>query len=232
MPENWILLIDPSKNLHPVYRFLLEGEGYQVETAFDLKEASHRISLRTYASVITEYLPPLEEISQMFQRIKEHTPETYILMVTDAIVDGSTYDQLFAIGVDDLIFKPCSPLTILAQIKKGERQRDLFLRKRDLERQAILDPLAKHIQQYIFSPTYLRKCFRQELKKARRHHDSFSLLLVEIPPKDKVGDRFEGFCIELLKMLRRSTRGEDLVGRENGNFEILLPKRMGPALKR
>ena len=227
MPDNWILLIDPCRSLHLVYRFFFEREGYHVETALNLKEASCRVSLRTYLSIVTEFLRPLEAISPLFQRIKEQTPETYILMVTDAIIDDATYDQLFAAGVDDFISKPCSPQRILTHIKKGRRQRELLLRKRDLETQSILDPLSEHSKQYIFSPTYLKKCVREELKKARRHGSSFSFILAEIPPREKMGGQFETFCIELSGILRRSTREEDLVGRENGNFGILLPETNG-----
>jgi GGDEF domain-containing protein len=49
-------------------------------------------------------------------------------------------------------------------------------------------------------------------------------LLVEIPAQEKMGDRFEHFCIELAKIFRHNTREEDLVGRENVNFGILLPE--------
>jgi GGDEF domain-containing protein len=39
-----------------------------------------------------------------------------------------------------------------------------------------------------------------------------------------MGDRFELFCQELARLVRTYTREEDLVGRENGNFGILLPE--------
>jgi GGDEF domain-containing protein len=39
-----------------------------------------------------------------------------------------------------------------------------------------------------------------------------------------MGERFEPFCQELAKLVRTYTREEDLVGRENGNFGILLPE--------
>jgi GGDEF domain-containing protein len=39
-----------------------------------------------------------------------------------------------------------------------------------------------------------------------------------------MGERFEFFCQELAKLVRTYTREEDMVGRENGNFGILLPE--------
>jgi GGDEF domain-containing protein len=39
-----------------------------------------------------------------------------------------------------------------------------------------------------------------------------------------IGERFQLFCQELARILRTYTREEDLVGRENGNFGILLPE--------
>jgi len=47
---------------------------------------------------------------------------------------------------------------------------------------------------------------------------------MEIPNKEKMGDRFESVYVELIKILRRNVREEDIVGRENGNLAILLPE--------
>jgi len=93
-----------------------------------------------------------------------------------------------------------------------------------VERQALLDRITQEIRQPIFNPAYFRKCLRQELKRARRHKHPLSLLVMRIPDEEKIADQLEDFCVELAKILRSHTREEDLVGREDGNFGILLPE--------
>jgi len=224
MPEHSILLVDPSQNLLNIYRMILQEEKYSVETATNVNEAFHRLSLRQYSVLITEYLYPLEDTCRMIQWLKHGSPETYILMVTDADIDETTYETLFDIGLDDLILKPSPAEKILVHVKKGIRQRDIILEKQEVERQTLFDRVGQQTQQPIFNSAYFRKCLRQEIKRARRHKHPLSLLLLRIPPEEMLGDRLENFCVELAKLLRTHTREEDLVGRENGNFGILLPE--------
>jgi len=224
MPEHWILLLDPFKVLLNTYRTILEAEKYSVETAINIEEATQRLSLRHYSVFITEYFYPLEDTCRLIQSLKHTAPETYLLMVTEADIDETTYEVLFDIGLDDLILKPYPPEKIQVHIKRGIRQRNFVLEKQEVERQTLFDRVARQIQQPIFNTAYFRKCLRQELKRARRHKHPLSLLLLRIPPEEMLGNRFENFCVELAKLIRGYTREEDVVGRENGNFGILLPE--------
>jgi PleD family two-component response regulator len=224
MSDNSILFLDPYKSLLITYRRILEAHDYLVETALNLDEAFQKCSLQQYAVFVTEYISPFEDICRLIQWLKHQSPETYIIMVTHADIDETTYEALFDIGLDHLIFKPCAPDRILVHIRKGMRQRNLILRKQEAEKQSVLDPIAIEIQRPIFNPTYFRKCLRQELKRAKRHQHPLSLLLIKIPTEVTIGERFELFCQELAKLVRSYTREEDMVGRENGNFGILLPE--------
>jgi len=203
---------------------ILEEEEYSVETASNLEEAYLLFKTRRYSVIITEYVPPFQATHTMIQYVKKEAPETYIIILTNAIIDEQTYKKLFEVGVDDFILKPYSPEKVLVHISKGLKQRDLVVKSREFEREGLLDPIAQETREFVFSPGYFRRCLRQELKRAQRHHQRLSLLLIEIPDKEKLGERFEGFCVKLVKILRSHTREEDMVGRQNGNFGILLPQ--------
>lgn len=219
-----ILIIDPFKNLLDIYRIFLEKEKYSVETVFNLREASQKLSLDHYAVLMTEFLPPFEETFQMLLWVKEQSPETYIIIVTNAIVDEITYERLFRTGVDDLILKPYSPQKILVHVQKGFRNRTLILEKRELEKESVIDPVTQQVHQPIYNLGHFRKCLRQELKRAKRHAHAFSLILMEFPNKGIDRDEFEDLIVELIKIMRNNTREEDVVGRGNGGFGILLPE--------
>ena len=224
MPNHWILLIDPFKNLLNAYRIILEEENYWVETAINLKDAYQLFEKRQYSVIITEYIPPFEVNDGLIQWVKKNTPETYIIMVTNATVDEKTYEKLFAIGVDDFILKPYTPDKILVHVKKGLKQRDLILKMQELERLSLLEPITKEIQGLIFNAIFFKSCLRQEVKKAKRHHHPFSLLLIQMPAKEEIGDRFDSFYMELVKIVKRYTREEDMVGKNNGEIGIILPE--------
>lgn len=224
MSLNSVLLIDPFKNLLNAYRMILEEEKYLVDTALNLKEAYELFKRRQYCVIITEYVPPFETADYLIKWVKEKTPETYIIVVTSAFVDEKTYENLFEIGADDFILKPYSPEKILVHIKKGLKLRNLILRMHRLERMNVLELITEHVQGVVFNPIFFKKCLRQELKRAKRHQHALSLLLLQLPEDGKIGDLFDRFYIKLVRIVRKSTREEDIVGRDNGDIGILLPE--------
>jgi diguanylate cyclase (GGDEF)-like protein len=224
MSKPSILLIDPFKNLLDAYQMIFEKEYCQVQTANNLDEAFHWISINQFSVIITEYLLPFEETHRMIRLIKQNTPEAYIIMVTNIIIDEVSYEKLFMEGIDDIILKPYSPEKIIVHIKKGLRQRDLILQKQEIERQSLIDPIAQKVKQLIFNSIFLKKCLRQELKKANRHRHPFSLILITLPTKENIGDRFEACYMELVKIIRKYIREEDMVGKNNGEIGVILPE--------
>lgn len=224
MNSNWILLLDPFKNLLNAYRMILEEEKYGVETSLNVRDAYQLLKRRQYSVIITEYTPPFESTDYMIKWVKRNAPETYIIIVTNAAIDEKTYENLFTIGVDDFILKPYSPERILVHVKKGLKQRDLILKVKELERLSLLEPITEKIQEVIFNIMFFKRCLRQEIKKARRHRHPFSLLLIQMPDKGKISDRFDSFYTELVKIVKRHTREEDMVGKNNGEIGIILPE--------
>ena len=224
MPNHWILLIDPFRNLLNAYRMILEEEKYLVETALKLKDAYELFKIREYSVIITEYVPPFETTDYMIEWVKKKTPETYIIVISNAFIDEKNYEKLFTKGVDDFILKPYSPDKILVHIKKGLKQRDLIIKMKEFEGLSVLEPITKEIQGFIFNAIFLRTCLRQEIKKSKRHHRPFSLLLIQMPTEEKMGDRFYSFYIELVRIVKRYTREEDIVGKNNGEIGIILPE--------
>ena len=223
MDSHWILLIDPFKNLLNTYRMILEEENYCIDTALNTKDAHSLFDKRPYSAILMEYIPPFEHLQGLIRWMKEKSPEIYILMVTNAAVDETTYEKLFEIGVDDFILKPYSPQKIIAHIKKGLRQREVTSKVQDLERLNLLDPIARNIEELIFSKIFLKRCLRQELKKSRRHCHPFSILLIQIPAKEKGGERYDHFYGELARRIRKFIREEDLMIKNNGEIALLLP---------
>lgn len=219
--QNWILLVDPFRNLVNAYRMILEAEKYGVDTAGDLEAACAQFGTREYSIVIIEYFPPYDDTCQIIRWMKQKRPEVYIIMVTNITIGEIDYGKLFGLGLDDLILKPYSPEKILVHIQKGLRQGELILKKQELEKQNVFDPCSPKVQKFIFNHMFFQRCLRQEMKRAKRHGHPLSIVLVKVPSEEKK-DPFDNFCNEMARILRSYIREEDIVGRENGSFEILL----------
>jgi hypothetical protein len=42
--------------------------------------------------------------------------------------------------------------------------------------------------------------------------------------REKIGDRFDIFYMELVKIVKKYTREEDMVGKDNGEIGVILPE--------
>lgn len=156
--------------------------------------------------------------------IKSRHPETYLILLTDSPVDDEGYERIFAAGADDLIVKPFPPEKLLVHVRRGLQQRALILEQEKLVRFNLLDPISQAIEQVILNRNYFKRSFRQELKRARRYQEPLSLILVKTEASETEEAEKGPFLVELAKLLRKSTREEDIIGRENGGFGILLYK--------
>jgi PleD family two-component response regulator len=217
---HWILLVDPFRNLLNAYKIILSEQGFHIETAESPREFSQKLPLRHYSVILTEYFPPFEETFIMIQKVKRVHPEAPIVMITHAQIDEATYEKLFEAGLDDIIFKPYSPEKILVHVRKALRQRDLIQRTQALFQR----PEAVTTPDLNLHPRTFKKSLRQELKRSKRHKHPLSLLLLDFTAQEGRRDRLEIFFAVLAKMLRRAIREEDILGKENGSFSILLPE--------
>lgn len=223
-PDNPLLLVDPDENLLQVYRILFEQEGLPVEAVASLEAARGKLLSRNYALIMAELLMPGEESLSFWQEIKAGHPEIYLILLTDALIDEERYERIFNAGADDLIIKPFPPGKLLVHIRRGLRLGALLRRQKDQDQLALMDPISWDIDPIIVSNDYFKQCFRQALKRARRFKDPLSLLLVKTTGLGKEAKDQDHFLMELATLLGKLTREEDIIGRENGGFGILLHK--------
>ncbi len=224
MPEKSICIIDPFENVFNVYRMILEEKGFAVCTFAELDQALQNCSSTAYSVIITEYFFPLEKMCHFIRSVKKAMPETYLIMSTSVIIDDPTYKEMFDAGLDDLLVKPYGQEKLMAHIEKGIKRQKIFLENRENEKENGDYSTAKEDHQGVYNPAFFKKLIRQDIKKARRHQQPVSLILLKLPSKDRMGNRFGSFYMELIDLLRKSLREEDIIGRENGNLGIILDK--------
>jgi DNA-binding response OmpR family regulator len=219
MPDKSIFIVDPFQNILNVYRRILEEKGFAVSTGADLDQVLQSGSFVGYSIIITEFFFPLDKTCHFIRMVKKAAPETYLIMSSSVIIDDPTYKEMFDAGLDDVLVKPYGQDKLLAHIEKGLIRQKVFCENKKYEKEA-----GSEDHPGVFGPVLFKKLLRQEIKKARRHQQPMSLILLRLPSKDRMGTRFESFYVELIDLLRKSLREEDLMGRENGNLGIILDK--------
>jgi len=214
-----VCLVDPFRNVCQVERMILEEYGLEVDSASTLEEGERLCFSKNYALILSEFFFPAEKTLDFLRRMKAQGHKPYLILSTSFFIDDATHQRLFQAGLDDLLFKPYGRETLEAHVQKGLERHEVILRN-------LSPPVSEaHPEPFgILERDYFTRTLRREIKKARRHQDRFSLILLKLPGRERLGTDFAGFYGELTALLRRSVREEDLIGRENGHIGIILEK--------
>ena len=114
-----ILIADDEPYLIRSLSFVLQKEGYQIDSASDGLEALEKVSrLRPELLILDLELPKVDGF-EVCRRIKEDPKlrETYVIVLT---ARGQIYDRRKGLdsGADDYLTKPFSHKELVAQLRK------------------------------------------------------------------------------------------------------------------
>jgi diguanylate cyclase (GGDEF)-like protein len=242
MVRDHILVIDEDPNVLTCFKTLLGERNLEVETAQDRSQALRHLSRKSFSVLITEYLLEHVDTRDIIRRVKTTSPETYVIVITGAVIDDILHEELVDLGVSDLFIKPYSIEGMVIAVKKALKTRQMALGVKRLRKQLhltrtrfreasggyLLDPLTGSPECQIYNDRYLRDRFNGELKRARRHDRYLSLLLLSLTSLEKVkglGPRkTDRYLMEMAKVVRGNIRGEDTVARHRQGFALILPE--------
>ncbi|MEW9799734.1 response regulator transcription factor [Alteromonas sp. CYL-A6] len=110
-----LLIIEDDQRIAMLIASFLQKEGFEVEIAFDGKQALGIYSMRRFDLVVLDLMLPDIEGTLLAAQLKL-IKDRPILMLT-AIDDELQEVQAFDAGVDDYLPKPVQPQRLLARIK-------------------------------------------------------------------------------------------------------------------
>ena len=127
---NILIVDDHEQNLY-LLESLFKGNGHQVFTAPDGKQALDRVAAGGIDLVVTDILMPVMDGFQLCRKIKRNPALADIPLIFYTATYTSSQDETFAlkIGADRFILKPCEPDVLItavnevltsAQKKQGE----------------------------------------------------------------------------------------------------------------
>ncbi len=118
MPQAPILLVDDEPYIIRSLSFVLEREGYWVETARNGEEALQKIRVLRPCLVFLDVMMPIKNGYQVCAEVREdpQIADTHIIMLS---AKGQQVDRERGLlgGTDDYITKPFSPREIIALVR-------------------------------------------------------------------------------------------------------------------
>lgn len=141
------LIIDDEPGIRQQLSFVLEDEGYEVQTASTGLEGLKEAEFKNFDIVITDLMLPDLDGMEIVSRVKQINPDTIVVMITG---HGSIEKAVEAIksGADDYIPKPLDGNEVVIKLEKASEMKRLrdqnLLFQRHLEREL---EIAKKIQQ-------------------------------------------------------------------------------------
>ena len=234
MPGEKILLVDTEKNVLLAYQAVLEEEGYKVDIATSEKESLDKLSCQSFSVLITEFYLKGKTTIELVKNVKQDYPELYTIMISAVTLKTDTYEEIINAGVDDYFIKPFSSKNLLVNIKKGLRIRAQLMRNAKLEESLknmefliSSDPYYSNETKILCNNLYFHKKLRDEIMRAQRYNNHFSLLLFDlnssgnghndIDPKSR-----ENISSAVSHILLEHTRQTDVITQYDGSFALIL----------
>jgi DNA-binding NtrC family response regulator len=138
MSKDTILILDKDFYTQWTLKTLLESEKYITLAVNSVERALQNFKEFEVSGIITEYRIDHTNMPKVIQELKKSFPELYVMMTTDENLEEKEYKKIIGLGVDDFFLKPVSSEKILIHLKKGLKQRKVFLQKKELEKKLSL----------------------------------------------------------------------------------------------
>ncbi len=133
MAKETILILDNEFHIQWILKTLLENERYIVVSVDTIERAKQNFREFEVSGLITEYRIHHSKTIEIIRELKRISPELYVMMLTNEDVKEMEYETIMEAGIDDFFLKPFSSEKTLLHLKKGLRQRKIFLQKRRIE---------------------------------------------------------------------------------------------------
>jgi len=120
MEEIKILLVDDEENILTIFRLVLEGRGYRVDTASTAEEALIKVGSNKYQLCLLDLNLPDMHGTELVRQIHQIDPGMKKLMVTGGSsgVDAQTARNN---GADGFILKPINKVTLISAVEAALR---------------------------------------------------------------------------------------------------------------
>jgi DNA-binding response OmpR family regulator len=111
-----ILVVDDEPNIVELVRLYLRSEGYQVEVAYDGREALEKASTLHPDLVVLDVMMPELDGYEVTRRLRQDGGKTPVIMLTAKGEDADKVEGL-DLGADDYLAKPFNPRELVSRVR-------------------------------------------------------------------------------------------------------------------
>jgi len=118
MAQHKIMVIDDEKIVGDMAKMSLEQEGYTVETFLNAEPALKRLQEEQFDVVVTDYKMKGIDGMEVLKNVREHYPNTQVIMIT-AFANLDSAIEALRRDVHDFFPKPVKLKELKASIKRA-----------------------------------------------------------------------------------------------------------------
>jgi DNA-binding NtrC family response regulator len=126
VPVPRILVVDDEMIVCESCKRILEGEGYEAETALSGKEAFEKMKANPFDIVITDLKMPGIDGMEVLRIFRKEYPDSIVIMIT-GFSTVETAVEAMKLGAFDYIPKPFTPDEVAIVVKKAIEKKNLML---------------------------------------------------------------------------------------------------------
>jgi DNA-binding response OmpR family regulator len=124
-----ILILEEDLNLQWILKTFLESKGFSIIVLDKAEQVLEIVSKVKISIFITEYWINQSSTLETIKRLKQTSPQIYVLLNTYRIIDEKDYQQIIEAGVDGLFEKPFSFEKMMIHLKKNPKRRSAYVVK-------------------------------------------------------------------------------------------------------
>lgn len=230
-----ILIVDDVPANLELLKGHLAAEGYQVLVAHSGQEALEVVEREVPDLVLLDVVMPHMDGFEVCRRLKASTATYFVPVIMVTALDEVEYKVLgMRAGADDFVTKPFNKTELLVRIKSllrikhlheqlEHKIRELEEAQAQLREMAITDGLTG-----LYNYRYFKEQLSHEVDRAARHHECFSLIMLDIDHFKHYNDTHGHLAGDevlkaLARLLRDNVRKIDVAARYGGEeFALIL----------
>lgn len=128
-----ILLVDDEEKIRETFKLVLEGEGYEVETAVNGQDALNILKEKEFHVLITDFKMPKMNGLQLLKKVKENNIKVVVIFIT-AYSDIKDAVEAMKLGAFDYLEKNFSTDELLETIKGAVKCYEVLKEKDPVKR--------------------------------------------------------------------------------------------------
>ncbi|MEN8807591.1 MAG: diguanylate cyclase [Desulfobacterales bacterium] len=241
--ENRVLVVDDEEALLEAVSQVLKRGGYAVATASNGEEAWELFLSNPYPVVVTDLDMKNMSGMDLLQKIKQHHPDTQVIIMTNhASIDSVTMS--LRCNAFDYLSKPFDPFnlfmtSVTRAMKKYDQIRENLLEinrlREKIEEIENANKLLKNLTirdglTGLFNYRYFQEDLAYELLRSGRFKRTFSLLFIKVDGFQSFIEKYgqteaDKLLLTISHQLKRNLRKTDLLARHSDEkFVAILPE--------